>query len=567
MASIGEVKAVESDKQNSLEKENYPYIIYFGVFFDGTSNNMVQKEAAQNIKKKQLENIKRKGTKNSPKASFYYERELVEGIENSNYTCGANQTTNLADGKIGINKSDSKGYSNIGILHSLYRGLLPTEYPEGYKVKIFNIYVEGSGSNVIMGDEFYERNANGVAFGKGKTGVAYLVSKALELSLFRIRTLLYSIPYELRSKTKVKFDVFGFSRGAACARMFSYCIAKGDNPIGKDELPCIPELLDSYLSDYYIEDNNIHFFCKELETIKKNISVDFLGIYDTVASIGGVRLKSYCNNTRDYGLYSPSLNKVNKTFHICAMDEFRSHFGLTDIGEEITKSNGEIFLPGCHSDIGGGFVNGDESFKVPYAFTIKSVLGKGKVKYFKITKSRFDQHTTTDFIRYLRNYGFLGIVEDNDISPENDSFWGTVNDCTMTKSFGMVNDDVMVTRKSIAGYSNIPLSIMIKRAIDDTKRSLFRNHEPIFSIATDILDIFGGKDIINKLSNIRNSRLFYYPGGSWDSKEYIALRRYLHFSARWFTGNDMYYEGGIVRRILYHGDKNVSSISYYSDYK
>ncbi len=286
-----------------------------------------------------------------------------------------------------------------------------------------------------------------------------------------------------------------------------------------------------------------------------------------MSSIGGTRLKSYRNNTRDYGLYSPSLSKVNKTFHICAMDEFRSHFGLTDIGKNVTKSNGEIFLPGCHSDIGGGFINGEESFKIPYAYTIKSILGKATVNYFKITKSRFDQNTTTDFIRYLRNYGFLGIVRDNDIAPDNESFWGAVNDCTLTKSFGMINNDVTVTRKSIAGYSNIPLSIMIKRAKNDTKRSLFRNHEPIFGIAPEILSIFGDNNIIDELSNIRNSRRFYYPGGSWDSKEYIQLRKYLHFSAKWYTGNDMYYEGGVVRRILYHGDKNESSMCFYSDYK
>ncbi len=286
MATIGEVKASQIDKQAPLKKEYCPYAIYFGVFFDGTSNNMVQKEAAQNIKRKQHERIKQAEVQNNSKELSYYERELVDNIDNANFINGANQTTNLANGNIGINKSDSKGYSNIGILHSLYNGIIPNEYPEGYNVKVFNIYIEGSGSNVIMGDETYERNANGVAFGKGTTGVAYLVSKALEISLFRIRNILHTIPSELRRETKVTFDVFGFSRGAACARMFSYCIAKGENPIGKDELPCITELLDSYLSDYYIKDNYIHFFCEELGTIKKIYLLTFLAFLTQCHQLG-----------------------------------------------------------------------------------------------------------------------------------------------------------------------------------------------------------------------------------------------------------------------------------------
>ena len=55
-----------------------------------------------------------------------------------------------------------------------------------------------------------------------------------------------------------------------------------------------------------------------------------------------------------YGLYSPTLAHVLNTCHICALDEFRANFALSDIGKA-ADDNIELFLPGCHSDIGGGY--------------------------------------------------------------------------------------------------------------------------------------------------------------------------------------------------------------------
>ena len=51
MASIGVVNADTPKTQDSMNTTNRPKKYYFGVFFDGTSNNMIQKEEAKKSKK------------------------------------------------------------------------------------------------------------------------------------------------------------------------------------------------------------------------------------------------------------------------------------------------------------------------------------------------------------------------------------------------------------------------------------------------------------------------------------------------------------------------------------
>ena len=112
------------------------------------------------------------------------------------------------------------------------------------------------------------------------------------------------------------------------------------------------------------------------------MTVDFLGIYDTVSAIGFLKEENdkvnklrtaflynpdfwgnfHQENAKAYGLYSPKLPKVLSSCHICAMDEFRANFALTDIGSAATdKNNIELFIPGCHSDIGGGYTKNSKT--------------------------------------------------------------------------------------------------------------------------------------------------------------------------------------------------------------
>ncbi|MEL6723333.1 MAG: DUF2235 domain-containing protein [Pseudomonadota bacterium] len=73
----------------------------------------------------------------------------------------------------------------------------------------------------------------------------------------------------------------------------------------------------------------------------------YIGLFDTVASYGLM----HKNDTADLNLKAIQLAETG--LHLCAAEEHRENFRLTD-----TRSNSsvlELFLPGVHSDIGGGY--------------------------------------------------------------------------------------------------------------------------------------------------------------------------------------------------------------------
>ena len=113
--------------------------------------------------------------------------------------------------------------------------------------------------------------------------------------------------------------IFGFSRGAAIARRFA-------------------SLIDDYLP----------------EDADANGVVRFLGVFDTVASIGFPNLdddeKPISDVVFENGTVSPH---VKEALHILSLDEKRIAFQPTLMNKDDRIT--EIWFPGAHSDIGGGF--------------------------------------------------------------------------------------------------------------------------------------------------------------------------------------------------------------------
>lgn len=135
-------------------------------------------------------------------------------------------------------------------------------------------------------------------------------------------------------------DVFGFSRGAAQARVFCNWL---NELITGGRLSGIP----------------LHF--------------RFLGIIDTVASAGfwsgtGAGLKS---STGGHGAWASSQSlsipsSVRNCVHMVAMHELRRNFPLDEIGNGGGLQTGRIqhAYPGAHSDVGGGYRPGDLGISV-----------------------------------------------------------------------------------------------------------------------------------------------------------------------------------------------------------
>ncbi|GKX45232.1 T6SS phospholipase effector Tle1-like catalytic domain-containing protein [Pectobacterium carotovorum] len=148
----------------------------------------------------------------------------------------------------------------------------------------------------------------------------------------------------------IKLYVYGFSRGAAAARAFVRWLsellpppkAEGDNP---------PQ-------------------CLQIGELQLPISVEFLGLLDTVASVGIAHVvpiaeghMSWADGTMELPSDETYGGLIKKCVHLVSGHEQRLCFPL----DSVRRGNGkyppyatEVVYPGMHSDIGGGYPPGDQ---------------------------------------------------------------------------------------------------------------------------------------------------------------------------------------------------------------
>lgn len=292
--------------------------------------------------------------------------EYVSGIKSKNESCIPEWTIKGAG-------AQNATYTNPAILEGLYKTGVDKEKMQQH---YYSIYVEGSGADNIIfrtgkiGGLFsltLNTDLIGLASGIGKTGVCSKCRKAVE-KINDIVNKYNGIDINLH------FDVFGFSRGATTSRIFTYLV----NPY-----KCENEVSDS---DYILFTGNKEPFLKN--TNIKSKEVRLLGLYDTVSSIGVInktvnkiagrlipllferesltdyRSKRYYHeyNVQDYSLWKTT--NAKNVVHFCALDEYRKNFALVDIESSINNNGIEIFMPGCHTDIGGGAGLGLDDLKI-----------------------------------------------------------------------------------------------------------------------------------------------------------------------------------------------------------
>ena len=106
--------------------------------------------------------------------------------------------------------------------------------------------------------------------------------------------------------------VFGFSRGAAIARRFA------------------------------------------AELKKRDLAVEFLGVFDTVAAIAGTDIDPHTRPASDVVFEDITVGEhVKKAVHLVALDERRVGFQPTLFNE--CDRVLEVWFPGAHADVGGGY--------------------------------------------------------------------------------------------------------------------------------------------------------------------------------------------------------------------
>lgn len=523
MASIGVINADKVDTIKPEERDKYSYLFIFGVFFDGTGNNMIQPQRANNLHKQLIA------------AGQIEDAEFLELI-NANLNLSDNAANPIDE--ISDNESD---FSNVAVLHNWYYGMSDNERQSckdnNVVTNLFNIYVEGAGTDEEYSGSMAQKahNWRGSGFGKGHTGVPALVAKAMTLVQQRVNG------FVITEKDEVRFDVFGFSRGATCARMFSHMV-------GPDQkLECLPKEVEALN------------FLNKFEGDKR--SVDFLGIFDTVSSIGF----KYDDNTTEYGLYSPNEPWVKHTLHIAAMDELRDHFRLTDVGEAVSSTALELFIPGCHSDVGGGYKTGSQRVAIRYSVDRN---------WNTSVTDRLYRWATNALYRQLRDYqpgNALTSLTSQAVDIDADSLerlgWHSTGRAGYSLSTDYVNGFYNLTRNIDRGYSNIPLEMMYTRAINQTKRHCFvADKSSRYSQFPGLLKTLEGS--LMGLIGKESGRYFHIPA------DYRALReQFIHYSA-----NDALLsihtkvvhapteDGRCLTRIIYHGDKSDAAQHFIHEY-
>ncbi|SNY79321.1 DUF2235 domain-containing protein [Enterobacter sp. CC120223-11] len=144
----------------------------------------------------------------------------------------------------------------------------------------------------------------------------------------------------------IKLYVYGFSRGAASARAFVNWLT--DLLPGARQKGSLIEL------------------CLLSDGVKIPLSIEFLGLLDTVASVGVANIAPFAEGHMGWAdgtMELPDNGLIKKCTHLVSSHEQRLCFPM----DSICRSDGtypgyatEVVYPGMHSDLGGGYPPGDQ---------------------------------------------------------------------------------------------------------------------------------------------------------------------------------------------------------------
>lgn len=623
--------------------------INIGVFFDGTSNNMVQQAHYKTFKTK-WKGWLSFGKESDPhsKDSSREQRESYDAIDTKIREIRRTRYDELEKLQIeahidslAISDDKSNAYSNVAILHSALK-----HHEDTQDTKFYNIYVEGSGADSLADSE--GSSIGGLGFGVGKRGVTSLVAKACDY-IYRYLSSLKSL---IDEDTQIHLYVFGFSRGATCARLFSQLATRPEG----STLVCEPELV-RYSKECVrknrlalLEPNFISLNGSGVGVIKRNkVFVEFLGIFDTVSAIGFLmqadgsvnpirnHLESmdstrefvrhsqtdqeiyHYNNAYEYGLYINTNDQMKEVFHIGAADEYRENFAFMSIGKGISKGL-EIVMPGCHSDIGGSYVEysgnkervlyrfvprlgdvykKDENADVRDTEKVRRYEKSKRLTFFVSEKTRnsISLYNPIDHTKSLPltrdGLSAAGWIDTNYATTPTPTHYldpECENKCTLRYADSDESDSrcVKFSHNARGFYSNIPLRMMLARCTQKVKTIKGGDDSLFDSTVLEKLFPYPGSDngksdieyygnSLVKLAATAESgqRLWVTAGEDYFSESYRKLRlKYLHFTAScqivnwklqfdfadidWSNfGNECNYtDDGKICRIMYEGSNS-----------
>ena len=297
----------EEEEEVELEDELPAGItLRIGVFFDGTGNNLFNSEQVKGCYARDVN----------------LEKE-AEDIQRFCQMHGYDGQGNVPDSSYGNDAS------NIARLYGLYKDDQNRQLSEYETIAYIPIYIDGIGTSGNQDDSDFSQIT-----GTGAQGVLAKVKQCPARIFEGIDIFKSENP--IRKVKTVQFDIFGFSRGAAAARHFANEVMKGEqSPLAQ----LIPANSSLFLEGFAWRTSI-------------DVSINFIGIFDTAAAIGSMANGDFSvhdANNPGVNLYlAPDIAK--KVVHLVARDEHRHNFSLNSAG------NADIVLPGVHSDLGGGYL-------------------------------------------------------------------------------------------------------------------------------------------------------------------------------------------------------------------
>jgi hypothetical protein len=163
--------------------------------------------------------------------------------------------------------------------------------------------------------------------------------------------------------------LYGFSRGAFTVRSLAGFLGKGllnlDNLQDKESWRRVHKAYsegyrkkDPLSSDW--KENNWKFFNEGAA-----VEVKFLGVWDTVGALGipdDLEILNIFDTKSSWQFHDTKLGKhIKSARHAMAIDEIRSSFTVTRWESEKERDIKEVWFPGVHSDVGGGYAQTDLS--------------------------------------------------------------------------------------------------------------------------------------------------------------------------------------------------------------
>lgn len=204
--------------------------------------------------------------------------------------------------------------------------------------------------------------------------------------------------------------IFGFSRGAAAARILASKIAKLG--VAKSvEITVEPkENKETKVVEQAITD--VRFPSKE----KMDVDIEFLGVWDTVSALGLKTNVRRFIGKKDDDLFTDDhiAKNIKRAVHLVAIDETRNIFvpSLMNHKQGIVH---EVWFPGVHSDIGGSYKE-DEIAKASLFYMFKKLRQwneKHGRKDFIINDEAFKTYTIEKIDR--ASFHFHGLDAGKDI--------------------------------------------------------------------------------------------------------------------------------------------------------